>query len=115
MNACALLALLLFMLTNLHAMAASIPFPVHIKQAIVGVIERENLSMTADSSLVFVRYDLAGKFETFECPTAAAFKFYIFHSDMGGGIRVGECVKDDKLNEHMVEQQRNRAKSAIAQ
>ncbi len=102
------------MLTNSTAMAASIPFPVHIQQVIVGVIERENLSMSAENDLEFVRYDLAGNFETFECPTAAAFKFRIFHSNMGGDIKVGECVKAPKLNEHMAEQQRKGFNSAIA-
>lgn len=62
----------------------------------------------------FVRYGADGKLESFQCSPSVTFRFYVFHSDTGGGVSVGECSKNDQLNENMTELQSKGFEAALS-
>ncbi|WP_018153094.1 hypothetical protein [Leeia oryzae] len=97
-------------LISLGAIAALLP--PHVVAAVAHTLESEDVNLDGSEEAQFVRYDVAGKLESFQCPSMTTFTFYLFHSSTGG-ITVGLCPKGALLNENMGHQQEQGFEAAV--
>lgn len=93
--------------------AVATPLPPHVAAAAVRTIESEYVSVVGKSEAQFLRYDVTGKLEAFQCSSITTLTFSLFQSS-AGDISVGLCSKDALLDENMGDQQVRGFEAAVA-